>query len=120
MLLLYFLLHMYATLIGLVKTPSEQVVVEQTQVVRCNVQVGVGQSDKHGVVDDVVVDTFKDGSLWLSGGSGVLTSDLKRSVGDVELTDPSDELYPSVWCDFDGTKTKVDLQQGSQTRWQHL
>lgn len=88
----YTSLSIRRSLVGLVDTPSEEMVVEERKVVWGDVEVSVDETDKHGVVDDVVVDTLEHDTGGLGGGSHVLASNLKRSVGDVKLTDPSDEL----------------------------
>lgn len=66
-------------------------VIEQGEVVWGNVEIGVGETNKHGVVDDRVVDTLENVSTGLSGLSHTLTSDLERGVGNVQLRDPSYE-----------------------------
>lgn len=66
-------------------------VVQQAQIIRGDVEIGVDETDEQGVVDDVVVDTLEDDTLRLSGLTSVLSGDLERSVSDVQLVDPSDE-----------------------------
>jgi hypothetical protein len=64
---------------------------QQGKVVRGNVEVLVDETDEHGVVDGGVVDTLEDVSTGLGGHTSVVTGNLERGVGDVQLTDPSDE-----------------------------
>lgn len=66
-------------------------VVEQAEVIRGNVEVGVGETDEESVVDDVVVNALENDTFGLSGLTRVLAHNLEWGVGDVELTDPSDE-----------------------------
>ena len=81
-------------LVGLVKTPCEDVVVEQRQVVWGNVEISVGQGDESRAVDDrlvLLVGSAEDGSSWLLGVTSVVSSDGQWGIGDVELVDESDE-----------------------------
>jgi hypothetical protein len=85
------LLHTQAHLISLVKTEGEEVVVEEGKVVWGNVEIGIGKTNKHGVVDNWVVDTLENVSTGLVSLSHTLTGNLEWGVGDVQLRDPSDE-----------------------------
>lgn len=66
-------------------------IIEKREVVRGDVEVLVDETDKHGVVDGGVVDTLEDVSTRLSSHTSVVTGNLERGVGDIQLTDPSDE-----------------------------
>ena len=63
--------------------------VDHAQVEGSEVRVGVSQGNEHGAVDSWI--TFVDLTGWLIGETSVFTSDLKRSVGQVQLRDPSDK-----------------------------
>jgi hypothetical protein len=81
-------------LIRLVETPSEDVVVQERQVVRGDVEVSVGQGDERGAVDDrlvLLVGVLKHGSSGLVSETSVLARDVQGGVGDVELVDESDK-----------------------------
>ena len=65
--------------------------VDHAQVEGCKVRVGVGQSDESGLVDDASTASV-DLTSGLVGVTLVLAGDGERSVGQVKLVDPGDEL----------------------------
>jgi len=65
--------------------------VDHAQVEGCEVRVGVGQSDEGGLVDDTGTASV-DLTSGLVGVTLVLAGDGERSVGEVELVDPGNEL----------------------------
>jgi hypothetical protein len=64
--------------------------VDHAQVEGCQENVGVGESNEHGVVGHWV--TLVDLASGLVSETSVVTGNLKGSVGQVELVDPGNEL----------------------------
>src|SRR4051812_3580160 len=73
---------------SLVDAKSTYVWVDHRQVERRKVNVRVGKSNEHGTVHSWI--TLEDLTSGLVGVSLVLAGDGKRSVGQVELRNPSD------------------------------
>jgi hypothetical protein len=75
-------------LTGLVQTESNNVGVDHAQIEGSKEGVGVGERNKHGVVDSWV--TLVDLAGGLVSVASVLAGNLERSVSQVELGDPGD------------------------------
>jgi hypothetical protein len=69
----------------------EKLTIEKGKVVWSNVEIGVGKTNKHSVVNDVVVDVVEYTAGGLHSLTHTISSDLQWGISNIELTDPSDE-----------------------------
>lgn len=81
---------MIIRLTSLVKTKGNDMGVDHAQVEGSQENVRISERDEHSVVGHWV--TLVDLTSGLVGETSVVAGDLKRSVGQVELRHPGDEL----------------------------
>ena len=77
--LFYISFHMLNpnSLISLVKAESDNMVIEEGQVVRCDVKIGVCKGDEHCSVNNTICRSFVNNTAWLDGSGCVCSGDVE-------------------------------------------